>query len=263
MKNGSLYYREFSGEDPCVVILHGLFGSSSNWISVARALSPENRVITLDLRNHGQSFHHPEHTVEAMASDVAEFLSEKQIHNPVILGHSMGGIVAMHMAAHHLSVFHGLIVVDIAPRAYDESEHMDVFRAFDLDLSSTKNRGDVEDLLRPLIPDEAKRQFIMMNLERSGDHFQWKLNAGALKNTGYLQDFQLPDVFDLDSPVMFVLGENSSYIRPQDSNLIRKTFPQADIRTIPGAGHWLHYTHQDRFMEMVREFLNGIVHHHG
>lgn len=265
-----LFYRE-TGHGPDLIIIHGLYGSSDNWMSVARALSEDFHVYLIDQRNHGNSPHSPVHDYPSMCEDLAEFIADKNISNPVILGHSMGGKTAMFYAACHPEEISALIVVDISPRTYiireDSGErfsgHKKIMEAMmQLDLEHITTRQEALDALATSIPAERVRQFLLKNLYRDEQNrFRWKINIEALYRN-------LPEILkglDHDPlaegksfsgfPVLFVRGGDSTYIQDSDIVLIRKIFPYAEIVTIPGTGHWVHAEQPGIFLETVRSFL--------
>lgn len=250
-----LYFREFGAGEP-VIILHGLFGFSDNWQTIAKSLASQYLVITPDLRNHGRSPHLPSHTYEEMAEDLRLFMENHWMHSAVLIGHSMGGKVAMQMALNHPDMVEKLIVVDIAPgKAADN--HSGIFEALlGIDLSVMQARADIESYLVSRIPDMGTRQFLLKNITRNDDgKFAWKMNLPVLWR-------HFPDILDavtgepFDKPALFVRGDRSDYIKDADTALIMTLFPQAEITTIPNAGHWVHADKPNELITVISEFLD-------
>jgi pimeloyl-ACP methyl ester carboxylesterase len=250
-----LYFREFGAGEP-VIILHGLFGFSDNWQTIAKSLASQYLVITPDLRNHGRSPHLPSHTYEEMAEDLRLFMENHWMHSAVLIGHSMGGKVAMQMALNHPDMVEKLIVVDIAPgKAADN--HSGIFEALLwMDLSVMQARADIESYLVSRIPDMGTRQFLLKNITRNDDgKFAWKMNLPVLWR-------HFPDILDavtgepFDKPALFVRGDRSDYIKDADTALIMTLFPQAEIKTIPNAGHWVHADKPNELITVISEFLD-------
>ncbi|MBK6932205.1 MAG: alpha/beta fold hydrolase [Saprospirales bacterium] len=249
-----LFFREFGQGSP-VVILHGLFGFSDNWQTIAKALASHHLVITPDLRNHGRSPHLPTHSYPEMADDLKAFLEQHWIFKTSLIGHSMGGKVAMHYALHHPDMVDKLVVIDIAPGPADDN-HSAIFRSLlDLDLSQIHSRQEAEDVLKTRIPDAGVRQFLLKNITRHADGaYSWKMNLPVLWNT-------YPDILagvsgdPFDKPTLFVRGSRSDYIKDSDFTFIKSLFPQAEIATIEGAGHWVHADQPGALLATVRTFL--------
>lgn len=250
-----LYFRKFGGGPP-FIILHGLYGSSDNWVSIGRELSAWFEVYLLDLRNHGRSPHSPEHSYKNMAGDLKVFMDEHQIQKAIILGHSMGGKVAMNFSFLFPEKITHLIVLDIAPKSYlfsselqsDTLNHKKILQAMmNFDFSGIQNREELDEHLSKVIRNRQVRQFLLKNVKRNKDHtFGWIINVKSL----YLNLNNILDGFSEELatigepvtgfPVLFIKGAKSEYITRDDETLIKKIFPYSDIQSIPGAGHWLH-----------------------
>ena len=253
----NLNYKEF-GSGPPLIILHGLFGSLDNWQTVARELAEDFTVFALDLRNHGRSPHDEVHTYEAMCEDLLEFMDEHWIFETSLLGHSMGGKLAMHFALHQTDKVEKLIVVDIAPKAYPGG-HEIIFRALEgLPIEDIRSRAEADEWLSGAIISTPIRQFLLKNLKRTKDgRFAWKPNIEVLHRNydEILREIAPPDGRVFDKPTLFVRGGRSGYILDEDIPEIKKCFPRAEIRTIPEAGHWVHAEARETFVGMVRAFL--------
>lgn len=250
-----LFHRDFGGEGRPIVILHGLFGSSRNWTTVARTLTAHGHVFALDARNHGESPHAPTHTLSDMQADLGEWLAALNLHQAVLIGHSMGGLTAAGFALHDSSRLSGLIIVDIAPRVY-APRHDAEFRSLKVDVSHLNNRSEVDREMARHLSDAMVRQFLQMNLERTDVGYRWKLNVPALESARFLEEDNFRGKCML--PALFVTGGASDFFLESDHALVRERFPAAEIVTIPGADHYLHYTAQDRFLEIVRGWLGRL-----
>lgn len=256
----NLHFESYGrGQGTPLVILHGLFGSLDNWHTISRRLSERCEVLALDQRNHGQSAHSPEMNYPIMAADVAEFIRARRLKRANVLGHSMGGKTAMELALAHPELVEKLIVVDIAPRAYSP-HHGEIFRGLlGLNLADYQTRAQVGEALEPAIPDKTVRQFLLKNVTRD-EHgsFRWKLNLKDIcANYGRLSEALAERVFD--GPALVIRGGASRYIREEDTALIRRYFPNVEMRTLPAAGHWVHAEAPEAFLELVTEFLGDAV----
>ena len=249
-----MFYREF-GQGTPVVILHGLFGFSDNWQTIAKALADHHLVITPDLRNHGRSPHLPTHTYPEMADDLKAFLEAHWVFSSSLIGHSMGGKVAMQFALHHPDMVDKLVVVDIAPGPAEDN-HAAIFQALlDLDLSKIQSRQEAEAFLETRISEPGTRQFLLKNITRHADgRYDWKMNLPVLWQA-YPDILAGVDGDPFDKPTLFVRGSRSDYIKDGDFALIKTLFPKAEIITIDGAGHWVHADKPAELLTVLRNFL--------
>ncbi len=252
-----LYHKSY-GKGPPIVILHGLFGSGDNWRTIARMMEGEYNCVLADLRNHGRSPHDMGMNFESMAADVLELIHDLNLSSVTLLGHSMGGKVAMQMAMTTPEVVEQLMVVDIAPRQYPP-HHAGVIRAIrKVDMPRMSDRAQVESVLvNELGPDQSTIQFLMKNLSRDADgQLEWKPNMPVILDAydRLIDDVPLPVPFE--GPTLFIRGEQSKYILEEDMTAIRKGFPRAELVTISGAGHWVHADAPEPFVEEVRSFLS-------
>lgn len=246
-----LFYRKY-GAGPTLIILHGLFGSSDNWVSIAKSLSDRFSVILPDLRNHGQSPHSQVHDYNSMKEDLYELVSELKPGKFFLAGHSMGGKAAVNFALSWPEMLYGLIVADISPlvQAERNTEDLDQYRLIlnfmlTADLSGFKSRAEVESQLSSLIKSERIRDLVLKNLKRDQDNsFSWKINAPAIFENldRIIEGIETVDTYRgiTGFPVYFLKGENSAYLPESDFAEIRKVFPGAEFLIIPGAGHWIH-----------------------
>jgi len=244
------------GEGPPVIILHGLFGSGRNWHACAKRLAGRYRVVALDLRNHGRSPWADEMTYSHMIDDIRSFLESQDIGSAAILGHSMGGKVAMLFSLLYSHLVDALIVVDIAPARYAHSyaPYIDALKR--LDLTGPPSRAELEMQLLDDIPDEATRKFLLQNLVSRNGRFTWRVNLDAIRN--HMKDLtSFPELDDLpfDGPSLFVRGDGSDYLLPAHEEQIRLNFPLAEIAVIENAGHRVHVDQPDRFLNRVETFL--------
>lgn len=254
-----LYHQQLGDDNkPCFVILHGLFGSSPNFTSLAKALSANYRVIRFDLPNHGRSYHTAVHNYEVMATLVLDSLTALGVESFSLLGHSMGGKTAIEIAAIAQERIDQLVIVDIAPVQYSLSAHSDVLAALNAVEPATLNdRQDADATIARWIDDPNLRQFLMTNLQRSGGQFSWRINLPVLTEQ-YANIAAAPNIPDFfDKPCLFVRGGNSDYILPAYEPMIREHFPQVKIETVANAGHWLHAEAPQPFWNVLSQFLES------
>ncbi len=247
------------GEGPAVLILHGLFGMSDNWLSFGRQLSERGfQVILADLRNHGHSPHAPVHNYTVMAQDLAALIGDLSLVQPVVLGHSMGGKATMQA----LCDFHGLIgkaiIVDIAPWKYPV-HHREILDALlSIDFSKIKTRRQAEEILERDIHEFSIRQFLLKNLYwKTPEQLAWRFNLHTLnEQIDEVGEPTWPSV-PVTTPVLFVKGENSGYIDPFRFNEIKQWYPKAELAEIPDAGHWVHAENAAGLLGEVEHFIKG------
>ncbi len=250
-----LHFQQLGHGEP-LVLLHGLFGSGDNWFGVAPKLAVEFHVFAPDLRNHGHSPHHVEMDYPLMATDVEKLFAAQKIQSAHVIGHSMGGKVAMQFALDFPARVKKLVVVDMAPRAYAQS-HDKIFAALlALELNLFQNRQQIEEALAPEIPSLNLRRFLLKNLGRD-DHgkFVWKMNLrGVAENYVHLGKV-LRGGKTFGNPALFIRGGKSDYINAADAAEILILFPAAEIQTIATANHWVHADAPEEFVRLVLEFL--------
>jgi esterase len=255
-----LFYREY-GEGKPLVILHGLLGISDNWVAFARRLADEGyRIFIPDQRNHGQSPHHPVLNYYALTDDLAEFIEMHHLEKPTILGHSMGGKVAMRFTLEHPGMVDRLIIVDTSMRTYYRFNYhlklIDAMQSVDFSLAVT--RPEVEQKLRQSITDERLVRFLMKNLFwKEKGKLGWRPNLQAIS---YHVDSMYDGVFysvKFDRPSLFIRGGQSDYILEEDIPLILQNFPEAVIKTIENGTHWVHADEPEEFYRLVSGFLKS------
>jgi pimeloyl-ACP methyl ester carboxylesterase len=250
-----LNFKEY-GQGRPVILLHGLFGSSDNWHTVAQRLAETFHVLVLDQRNHGQSPHSAEMDYPIMAADVDRFLAARGIERARVIGHSMGGKTAMQLALHFPQRVEQLVVADMAPRAYAPA-HDKIFAALlALDLPMFQTRSQIEDALAPEIPNPVLRRFLLKNLGRNPDGgFFWKINLRDIATNYWRLREPVAGDAPFAGPTLFIRGGKSKYLQPEDEPLIREWFPAAQIQTIEEAGHWIHADQPEEFLRLVLDFL--------
>jgi pimeloyl-ACP methyl ester carboxylesterase len=250
---------ESTGDGPPVVILHGLFGSGSNWRRVARELATSYRVLAVDLRNHGASPWLDSMSYLHMADDVLRLIERQRLSRPAVIGHSMGGKVAMALALLYPGEVGHLTVVDIAPVPYADrlSAFAEAMRS--IDTLHAASREEVRQRLAGLVPDAGVVPFLMQNLVARNAHFDWRLNLGAILAAiptlcGFPQELRS---LRFTRPVQVIAGARSDYVTQADGEAFRPMFPQARVEVIDSAGHWVHADRPDTFIAAVRQGLQG------
>lgn len=263
-----LFFRKF-GDGPPLIILHGLYGSSDNWVSIGRKLSANYEVYLVDQRNHGKSPHSPQHNYHLLKEDLLEFMDKQSIAKAIILGHSMGGKTAMFFAVDYPERVNNLIVVDISPISYKNTKttqllsHSTIINAmYNVDFKHVKNREDIDQMLSSSIPSKRVRQFLLKNVSRTKDNqFKWSLNLESISNEleNIMDGLTIENFKDGNGitgfPVLFIKGEKSDYIKSSDRKAIETVFPFAEIEIIPNAGHWLHAEQPKLFLKIIQKFL--------
>ncbi|MFC1664068.1 alpha/beta fold hydrolase [Pseudomonadota bacterium] len=252
-----LAFKEY-GDGPPLLILHGLFGSSTNWRSIAKRLSADFRVFTVDLRNHGRSGWHEDMSYDVMANDVHNFMLENDIDRATVLGHSMGGKTAMILAFKHSELIDKLIIVDIAPVAYEHSHSAINKSMLELDLNILANRKEADTALARSIKDRPTRQFLLQNLVAVNSHFSWRINLASIQqNMDGLTGFPI-NINDsrCDHKTLFVHGGNSDYLKLIHHSQIDRLFPNNEIVTIENASHWIHVEKPDALLDQITSFIN-------
>jgi pimeloyl-ACP methyl ester carboxylesterase len=248
------------GDQP-LIILHGLFGLSDNWVTFGKRIADENfDVIIPDQRNHGKSPHSDVFNYLAMTDDLLELVEKLELEKPILLGHSMGGKVAMRFAIEYPELVKKLEVVDISLKAYgDRPHHRAIVQAMQsVDLSVLTSRTDAEEQLALKVPQERIRQFLLKNLHwKDKNSLEWRINLdGIAANLNQMFDaIQTAEVFT--KPTLFIRGGASDYILPEDYPHIRHNFPRAEIITIEGASHWVHAEAAEQFYQISSGFLMG------
>jgi pimeloyl-ACP methyl ester carboxylesterase len=255
-----LFYREY-GEGQPMIILHGLLGISDNWVGIARKIADDGyRVLIPDQRNHGHSPHHPVLNYYALTDDISEFIETKKLDMPIIMGHSMGGKVAMRYTLENPNSVSRIIIVDTSIRTYVRfNYHLKLIDAMlSVDFSRSGTRQEVEKVLSEKIGDERLVQFLLKNLYwKEKDLLAWRPNLQAIS---YHIEAMYDGVFystRFDKPALFIRGGKSDYILEEDYPAIYQNFPQAIIRTIENGTHWVHADVPAEFYRLVSDFLKS------
>lgn len=259
-----LNYKELGEANlPPLLILHGLFGSLDNWLTLGRKFSENYRVFLIDQRNHGRSPHDSKMNYTILAEDLHNFIEEHQLKNPLLLGHSMGGKTVMQYALNYPEALEKMIVVDISPRKYNVSHHEAILKGLKaIDVEHLESRNEADEKLGQYIEEEDVRMFLLKNLARTKNGFEWKMNLPILEKSiveigdAIAKNPSINSAVDSnEKPVLFINGGQSRYIQEKDLPIIKKYFPKAHIHTIEEAGHWVHAQSPDEFFEVVIQFL--------
>jgi len=249
-----IYGEDTSGTP--LLVMHGLFGMSDNWGSFAREFGQERPVHLLDLRNHGHSFHNEEMSLAAMVDDLEAYIAHHQLSEVDILGHSLGGKVAMQYAISKSTNIRKLIIVDIAPKPYPP-HHQKIIEALKaVKIGEAGNRGEVESQLRQYLNETGVIQFLLKNVYIKGDRtLDWRFNLKTLteKYTEFITVGVEPGVYEGET--LFVSGEKSNYILEEDYPMITEMFPNSVVKTVPKAGHWVQAENPKAFNELAAQFL--------
>lgn len=253
-----LFYRKY-GQGKPVIILHGLFGLSDNWVSIGKKISENNFCVYIpDMRNHGRSPKSNEFNYDLMTGDLDQFIRQNSIETPVLIGHSMGGKVVMNYALRHSGNTRKIIIVDIGIKKYPVRNTEIIGALSDIDLSITESRHEVEALLALKIHSSKLRQLLMQNLYRKPDNrFEWKINLPGIRNN-------FPAIFNnisynkpFNGSALFIRGELSDNVREEDFPGIRELFPKAQFHTIHAASHWVHADKPEEFIKTILNFLQS------
>jgi len=258
-----LFYRKF-GEGQPIIILHGLFGQSDNWNSLAKQFAENGfEVYAVDQRNHGLSPHSDVWNYKVMSEDVYELITDLNLKNVILLGHSMGGKTAMQFAVNHAECLDKLVVADIAPKYYP-IHHQGVLEALQaVDFNVVKTRREVEDVLSKYISDFGTKQFLLKNIFWLDEtEMAWRFNLKVIiqqietvgQDVEHTGDATPLDIV-CDVQTLFVRGENSNYILEEDIDLIHEIFPRSALETIQSAGHWVHAEKPKAFFDCVMQFI--------
>lgn len=249
-------HSKIHGQGNPIIVLHGLFGMSDNWNSFGKEFSKEFEVHLIDLRNHGRSPHHPAFNYTVLSSDLLEYINENKLKHPILIGHSLGGKVAMKFVFTHLNYIKKLVVVDIAPRVYSTKFHEDILNILSkVNLSRFKTRSELNTALSIYWKEDYLRSFLLKNIYRDEEkNFQWRLNIQILKEKiGNIQEASFIQG-KISTPSLFLKG-NSLYITEEDEKIIREHFSNSTIESIENAGHWLHVENPKEFYKKVAEFI--------
>lgn len=278
-----LFYRK-SGQGQPLIILHGLFGQNDNWGTLGRQFAEQGfEVYLVDLRNHGLSPHSDVWNYQVMSDDILELINDNNLKHVILMGHSMGGKVAMQFAIQHPELLDKLIVVDIAPKYYPP-HNLDVLNALNaVDFNIVKSRKEVESILSETLSDFGTKQFLLKNIYWKEDtKLDWRFNLKVItplienvgeatplgkrtengeRRTGNNSQLPTPDRelnTNSNTPTLFIRGEKSNYILDEDLDLIHDIFPNSQLETIAGAPHWVHAEKPKEFFECVMGFIKQV-----
>jgi len=256
-----LNYRQYSENGAPVLVLHGLFGSLSNWGWHCKQLAQQYAVYGVDLRNHGDSPHSDQLDYQVMAEDVRQLIVRLGLESCCIVGHSMGGKVAMQLALSFPDLIEKLVIVDIAPVSYPEDAdgHMNVLAAMDaVKLGEIKSRTQAEVTIEDYIPQEVTRKFLLTNLVRNKEgSFEWRLDKDSIRKNYANLRAELIATMSFLKPVLFIKGSLSPYIKPEHEAQIKELFPAASVKLLMGAGHWLHAEKPQALQKILLKFLSS------
>ena len=251
-----MLFSKIEGSGKPLLILHGFLGMSDNWKTLGTQFETDFQVHVLDLRNHGRSLHSEDFSYEIMAQDVYEYCQAHKLENINILGHSMGGKVAMLLATTHPELVDKLIVADIGPKFYPQ-HHQDILAGLNaVDFSKKPSRSDVEEIMQKYIPDFGTRQFLMKNLFwQEPGQLAFRFNLAIFNHKMDEVGIPLPQNTVFEKPTLFIRGGNSKYILDSDFEKIKQHFPDSSVETILNVGHWLHAENPAEFYQKVISFL--------
>lgn len=248
---------ETVGSGPPLLVLHGLFGSSSNWRAFARQLAATHTVHSVDLRNHGASPWADSMGYAEMAEDVLQVIDRLGLKQPAVLGHSMGGKTAMALALHHPERVGRLLVIDIAPISYADTLTPFAKAMHDTDVVAAASRSEVQRRLQQLVPDTGVVPFLMQNLVAHNDHFDWRINLMAI-TAAMPQLCSFPrDLLTarFERRLAVFAGANSSYVAAHDGSAFQPMFPRVAVHVIENAGHWVHADQPAALLAQVAQAL--------
>jgi len=257
-----LFFRKYGNGSLNIIILHGLYGSSDNWVSIAKILSQKFTVYIPDQRNHGQSPHSAEFNYNVLINDLYNFIVKNKIDNPVIIGHSMGGKVAMYFNYTYPQIAKKLIIIDIVPKDYSNDQNNKFHRKLilfmsRLNLNNFKNRKDLSDFIFNNINDKRLTHFILKNLKREDNSFSWKINIETISNElqNILSEEYNKKIKNINTPTLFIKAEDSGYIKPQDFYFIKSIFKNVEIKSIKNTSHWIHSEKPAKLCELIFDFV--------
>lgn len=258
MNSRPLLHSEIHGDGKSpFVLMHGLLGSSRNWRSVAKEMDRGFQIHSLDLRNHGNSFHNQEASIIEMSNDLLRYADHHDLQKFILCGHSLGGKVAMRFACDYPDRLYSLVVADIAPRDYPREHHALTLDALlSIDLRELSSRKQADEKLAESIPNWAFRQFLLTNLTQNEDAFIWKANIPILhESIGQLSCNPLQESDRFHGPTLFIRGGKSGYLRSEHKPEILEYFPAAEFEVLPNAGHDVHVEDRSGFLSALDKFL--------
>jgi len=251
-----IVHSKIIGEGAPLLILHGYFGMSDNWKSLGNKFGEDFQIHLIDQRNHGRSFHANNFNYDLLVEDIVQYIEHHQLEKVIVLGHSMGGKVAMLFAVKYPTLVAKLIIVDIAPRYY-QPHHTDILKALNsVDFLIHNTRKLVDQKIAELIPDIGVRSFLLKNVYwKEKGLLAYRFNLQSLTENNSEVGKALPSFTTFDGETLFLAGGNSGYITESEVPMIKAHFPKATIKTIANVGHWLHAEKPKAFYELVMRFL--------
>lgn len=241
-----------------LVLVHGLFGSLDNLAVLARQFEKNYRVIQVDLRNHGRSFHHSQMTYTEMATDLANLLAHLEIKQAIFIGHSMGGKAVMKMASLYPESVRAIGVLDMAPVAYQEHRHLDVFEAIQAVADATpQSRSQAMSIMKAIVADDGVGQFLGKSLYQAEDGLAWRFNYPVIIEH-YLDIMGWQAIAPNPVPALFIKGSESDYIQTSHQAMIRQQFPNSRGHIVQNAAHWLHAEKPSEVMRALQGFLDKL-----
>ena len=251
-----LFARNIGESGTPIIILHGIFGTSDNWLGIAKAFAETNRVFLLDQRNHGQSPWSDDFDYQVMAADLKEFIDDNRLEKPVIIGHSMGGKTVMQFGLNYPGIAEKLIIVDIAPKFYPV-HHTSILAGLNsVDLANIQSRNDANEHMKRFEENEGVRQFLLKNLNRNSEgEFAWRINLKVITKNIDVVGHELFVKNACDTLTYFIKGANSHYIQPEDERYIAEIFPNFELIEIAHAGHWVQADQPEAFVQVLKEIL--------
>ncbi|CCO49331.1 putative VALACYCLOVIR HYDROLASE [Vibrio nigripulchritudo SOn1] len=251
----SLLNYKLQGEGQTIVLLHGLFGNLDNLGLLARDLVQDHQVLSVDLRNHGLSFHSESHTYEEMAEDVKALLEHLNLSDVILVGHSMGGKVAMKLASLIEDKVKKLVVLDMSPVAYTESRHDNVFAGLHaVENAKPSSRSEAMKVMAEHIEMEGVRQFLGKSLYKESDHLGWRFNVESLFSN-YRNIISWEEAKAVQTPALLIKGGNSDYLTEAHQPAVMRQFPNAKAHVIANTGHWLHAEKPNDVLRVMRRFI--------
>lgn len=251
-----LFFRQIGAGRP-IIILHGLFGSADNWLTISKVIADNGfSVYTVDQRNHGRSPQVSTHSYPELADDLYDFIQQQQLEKPILIGHSMGGKTVMQYAMQYPDTFSHLVVVDIAPRLY-KVHHADILAGLKaIPLDTLQNRNEADQILSQYEPSPSVRQFLLKNLYRNEEgNFAWRINLPVLDENIEIISQDITNQRVVEEPTLFMRGEKSGYVRDKDLPKIKELFPNSTVDTIEGASHWVQAEQPEAFVKSLVSFL--------
>ena len=260
-----LFSRKYGSGKP-IIIAHGLYGMSDNWLNIAKNLSETYEVHLLDLRNHGNSPHSDEHSYPLMAQDIAEYMDNNSIYTASLIGHSMGGKAVMQFAFDFPQYVENLIIIDMSPRQYVFTEkeisgylnHFEIMKMMHrIDFKNFNTRENIENYLSGFIPDINIVKFLIKNIKRNQENnFEWKINISALLRNFKKLFEEVGATGNIHyGKTLFVKAENSPYISDSDTEIINEKFPNSELFKIQNCGHWVHHEKPAELLEKILIFM--------